>query len=426
MKLTHKLLHGELPTPSEKWRFWVALLVAFFSVNFAIGVVIDALFNHTIMLGPGLVDTGISTFETALQTLNPLLDDKHYLFIALYLPALLCCLVINALVTYRGFTHYEKHRGEPYSLQLFFTLFLLNAVNVGFWLLMLVMFGGLSWLLWSDFSLGGNLVHTMTVFSQSIIDKVPTLVELPYPLPLIVTILLLDLFFYWLHRIGHNQRLSWLVWHRPHHMSPALLHPTTQPVFVAAPLFIFFAIPFQILIGVLAKLFGPEAMIMEALWFRLLIQFFAPWSHNSAFYEWFGKGRIRMFFAHMTGTANYHYMHHSALPGHEAINLAGTMFLFWDKVFGTFVAPHKEKPPVGLTGSPKLHSNPFRLAIAGMWQLAYELKHNKGFGVKMKILFGSTSWNPPVTRDFAICDSAAENTTPQKQYKGINTLQPSS
>ncbi len=401
-------LDAQLPSPPESWRRWVALLVAFFSVNFAFGVAFNALFNHNIMLGPGLVDSGQSNIELAIQTLTPLINEQRFFFLGIFAPGLVLCLLINALVTYRGFVDYEKHRGEPYPLRLFFTLFLLNAVNVLFLILILVICGLLSWLFVQNYDIGGDLVRTMTAFSEGIVAKVPTLIELPYPLPLLVTLLIIDLFFYWFHRLGHTQRLWWLLWHRPHHMSPALTHPTTQPVFVAAPLFLIFAVPFQIIVGVLAKLFGPETMILEALLLRLLTQCFAPWSHNSAFYEWFGKSRLRMFFASLTGTGNYHYMHHSALPGHEAINLAGTLFFFWDRVFGTYVPPSREKPPVGLTGSPPLHSNPVRLALSGMWQLYYELRHNRGFATRWKILFAGTDWNPPVTKDFAIADSPSD------------------
>ena len=108
-----------------------------------------------------------------------------------------------------------------------------------------------------------------------------------------------------------------------------------------------------------------------------------------------------MFLASFNGNGNYHYMHHSALPGHEVINVAGSCFYFWDRVFGTYVEPTKEIPPVGLTGSPELHMNPIRLALSGMTQIAYELKNNKDWRTRLKILVGDSDYFPPVSKDFA-------------------------
>jgi sterol desaturase/sphingolipid hydroxylase (fatty acid hydroxylase superfamily) len=388
-----RLFEEDLPVPDEKWRRWWRFAIAIFAVNFACVVVVDALFNHNIMLGPGLVDTGKSAFEWAFTVIEPLMDQQQWWFLALLLAGGVVVLMVNAMVTYRGFSHYEKNRGEPFPLQVMSTFFLLNAVLVGMMLVMLAFCGLVAWLAGFDFSQGMTIVRGMTEFSHGVVDKVPTLVELPYPLPLIAAILATDFFFYWFHRLGHTNRL---------YMTPVLTHPTTQPVFAAAPLFLLFSVPFQIIVGVLAKIFGPETMIMEALLLRLMTQFYAPYSHNSAYYEWFGKSRWRMFWGHALGTGNYHYMHHSALPGHEAVNLAGTGFFVWDRVFGTYVKPTREKPPVGLTGQPDLHMNPVRLALSGIAQIVYELKHNRGMKTRCKILFGGTDWAPPVTRDYAV------------------------
>ena len=185
-------------------------------------------------------------------------------------------------------------------------------------------------------------------------------------------------------------------------MTPALIHPTTQPVFTAAPLFLLFSVPFQIFTGVLAKIFGPETMIFEALLLRLVANTLGVYSHNSAYYEWFGRSQIRMFLGRLLGVGNFHYMHHSALPGHGAINISGMPYYFWDRVFGTYVEPSKEKPPIGLTGSPTLVMNPLRLALSGIAQLVFEIRHNKQFSVRLKIVCAGTDWNPPITKDYAV------------------------
>lgn len=403
--LINRLWEGELPTPAERWRVWVQLLIALFAIGFVFTTIMDALFNLNIMLGPGLVDSGISTFEQARLVLEPILnrgDLSSAIFLALFLPMVVICLLWNAIVVYRGFTLYPKTRGKAYPLKTFTTFFLLNAVMVLTMYATLLLCGVVAWLWVGSFGAGFDVIYLMTVFSQDIVNRVPTLVELPYPLPLFAAYLTVDFFYYWMHRWGHTRRMWWLLWHRPHHMTNELIIPCTQPVFAAFPLFLLFAIPFQIGIGVLARLFGPETMIMESLMLGVVSSTFAIYAHNSAYYEWFGKQKILMFIAGMFGNGNYHYMHHSALKGHESINLAGFGWYFWDRVFGTYVVPYKEKPPVGLTGSPELHMNPVRLALSGVAQMVYEWKHNQGFATRMKVLFGGSDYVPPVSKDFAV------------------------
>jgi len=399
------LWEGEIPAPSEHWRLHIQLLIALFAVGFVFTAVMDALFNLNIMLGPGLVDKGVSTLDRAWGVLEPILDRgdlSSAIFLSLFLPMVVLCLLWNAIVVYRGFTLYPKTRGKPYPLKTFTTFFLLNAVMVVLMYIALIVVGIIAWLWLGEFATGFEVIHHMTMYSQSVVGRVPTLVQLPYPFPLLCAYLTVDFFYYWLHRWGHTQRLWWLLWHRPHHMTNELIIPCTQPVFAAFPLFLLFAVPFQVGIGVLAKLFGPETMILESLMLGVISTTFAIYAHNSAYYEWFGKQKILMFIAGMFGNGNYHYMHHSALKGHEFINIAGFGWYFWDRVFGTYVKPYKEKPPVGLTGSPELHMNPIRLALSGMMQIVYEWKHNKSFLTRLKILFGGSDYVPPVSKDFAV------------------------
>lgn len=403
-KFLTQLWEGEIATPSERWRIWVTLLIAVFSVGFVLTTIVDALFNVTIMLGPGLVDSGLTPLQWAIRQLQPLFDKgdtTSLVFLAFFLPLALFCLIQNALAVYRGFTLYPQTVGRAYPLREFWTFFLLNAAMVLVLVLMLLLCGVIAWLCFGDFFKGYDIVYEMTMFSNNIVDRVPTLVVLPYPLPLIVTLLLVDFFYYWFHRWGHTQRLWWLLWHRPHHMTTEMIIPCVQPVFAAAPLFLLIAIPYQIGLGVLAKLFGPETMVMEALAFGLIGTIIGIYSHISAYYDSFAKNKIAMAVGHFYGLGNYHYMHHSSLPGHEVINIGGTFFLFWDRVFGTYVKPPEQKPPVGLTGQPELYMNPLRLALSGMTQIGYELKHNKDWRTRLKIIFGGSEYFPPQTKDFA-------------------------
>ena len=64
--------------------------------------------------------------------------------------------------------------------------------------------------------------------------------------------------------------------------------------------------------------------------------------------------------------------------------------------------PPAQRPEVGLSEGAELHGNPVRLAYAGVLQLLYELRHNKDWRTRLKILLGSSDWQPPISKDFAL------------------------
>jgi hypothetical protein len=157
-------------------------------------------------------------------------------------------------------------------------------------------------------------------------------------------------------------------------------------------------------------------MIAEALLVRMVGQIVLIGSHNTALYSTFWRSRILRALSAFFGEGPYHYIHHSALPGHSLINLGGPLFMLWDRVFGTYVSPSETPPPVGLEGSPRLHLNPLRLALAGLAQLGYELRHNRGFVTRLRVLLGGSSFVPAHTRDYVFPQQAA----PERQFLLFN------
>jgi sterol desaturase/sphingolipid hydroxylase (fatty acid hydroxylase superfamily) len=143
-------------------------------------------------------------------------------------------------------------------------------------------------------------------------------------------------------------------------------------------------------------------MIAEALLLRMLGQIPLIGSHNTALYATFWRSRPLRALGAFFGDGPYHYMHHSALPAHSLVNLGGPLFMLWDRVFGTYVSPTEARPPIGLQGSPRLHLNPLRLALAGLLQLGYELRHNRGIVTRLRVLFAGSSFTPPHTKDYAL------------------------
>lgn len=399
-----RLLTAEVPDIPERWRRFVLPFLVVFAAGFALVVTVDAMFHHSIMVGPGFVDEGMNGYELAMQAFADIRQrypQQGQWFIWVFLPLLALAMIQNAVVIVRGYTRFERATGKPYSLRELVVMLGLNGFQVLVFLLLITTAGLLYWLAGGQFSDGWTLVHRITVWCESLLEHVPTLIELPRPLPLVAVILGGELVMYWLHRWSHTRRLPWLLLHRPHHLTENMIIPAVQPVFVAAPLFIVFAIPLQLLTGISTKLFNPDPMIMEALTLRLFTHTLGIYSHCTAYYEqmqhtpWLR--RLSAFF----GVGNYHYVHHSSRKEHGLVNLGNNFWMFWDRVFGTYMEPPDERPPTGLTNNPPLYMNPLRLALAGMLQLGYELASNP-LRLWPRILLGDSYYSPPVSHDFAI------------------------
>lgn len=410
MKLP-RILSTEIPDITEHWRKFVLPLLIIFAAGYALTVTVDAMFHHSIMVGPGFVDEGMNGYQLAVQTFADIQQrypQQGRLFVWVFLPLLVLAMIQNAVVIVRGYTRFEQATGKPYSLRELVLMFALNGFQVLIFLLLLATAGILYWLAGGQFADGWTLVYRITVWCESLLNHVPTLVELPRPLPLVAVILGGEFAMYWLHRWSHSRRLPWLLLHRPHHITENMIIPAVQPVFVAAPLFVVFAIPMQLLTGISTKLFNPDPMIMEALILRLFTHTLGIYSHCTAYYEQMQHNKLLRRLSAFFGVGNYHYVHHSARKEHSLINLGNSFWMFWDRVFGTFVEPPDTRPPTGLTNNPPLYMNPLRLALAGMMQLGYELKCNPP-RLWLKILLGDSYYTPPISHDFALNRQAAFN-----------------
>ena len=215
------------------------------------------------MLGLGLVDEG----GTALTRLESQFAGVSPSWLAVMLPLSAFVLAWNGIMLYRGFS-----LAQSLSRRQVVSFFLLNGLLALMFYVGLAIAGVLSAAAGSGFLFGFALVRHYTQWCSAMLARVPTPVRLPYPLPLVASIALVDLFQYWFHRLGHTWRPFWLLWHRPHHMPSYLTIPTTQPAFAAFPLFPLVSVPFQLGIGVCARLFYSDTMIAEALLVRMIGQ----------------------------------------------------------------------------------------------------------------------------------------------------------
>jgi len=185
----------------------------------------------------------------------------------------------------------------------------------------------------------------------------------------VILLLATDLVWYWYHRLGHEINLLWGA-HIVHHQSEEFNYTVSARIttFQAIARNLFWCIlPFA---G-----FHPD-MVMTILVIHGAYSFF---THTQLI------GKLG-WLENILITPSLHGVHHASNEKYLNKNY-GDLFVFWDKLFGTFT-PEEEKPSYGLTHP--LNSYSF------MWQhfhyymeMAEACKRVKGIKNKLKIIFGS-------------------------------------
>jgi alkylglycerol monooxygenase len=190
----------------------------------------------------------------------------------------------------------------------------------------------------------------------------------------ILLLMAADFVWYWYHRVGHEINFFWGA-HIVHHQSEEFNYTVSARITTIQALIrnVFWCVlPF---IG-----FHPD-MVMVVLVIHGAYSFF---THTQAI------GKIG-WLEHVLITPSLHGIHHSSDEKYLDKNY-GDVFVFWDKMFGTFQT-EEEKPQYGLTHPLQGHSF--------LWQhfhyyleIAEACKRTPGLKNKLRIIFGS-----PATMD---------------------------
>ncbi len=144
--------------------------------------------------------------------------------------------------------------------------------------------------------------------------------------PWLLAFLVADFCYYWYHRAGHQINAFWSI-HGVHHQSErfnvtvALRHPWLSDSYSAL-----FYVPCPLL-GI------PPTHFFVAI---TLISFYALTIHS----HFFNRPSLYVF-----TTPRTHILHHATNPRYIGKNL-GAMFTLWDRLFGTYVEPDAQDPPV--------------------------------------------------------------------------------
>jgi sterol desaturase/sphingolipid hydroxylase (fatty acid hydroxylase superfamily) len=187
----------------------------------------------------------------------------------------------------------------------------------------------------------------------------------------------LDFSGYWTHRIAHQVNFFWNK-HAIHHSSEDfnLACALRQSISSFVNLFTIFLLP-AALFGVPPQVIGVVAPI------HLFAQF---WYHT----QHIGK---MGWLEHIIVTPSHHRVHHAINPEYIDKN-HGQIFIFWDKLFGTFQQELPEAPPVYGITRPANTWNPIKINFQHLWLLLKDAWHAKHWRDKLRIWFMPTGWRP--------------------------------
>ncbi len=196
-------------------------------------------------------------------------------------------------------------------------------------------------------------------------------------LTFLIAFLVLDFAGYWVHRIDHKINFFWNS-HMVHHSSEEfnLACALRQSISTFVKLFSFLLIP--------AALLGVPATVMATV---VPIHLFAQfWYHT----QHIGK---MGFLEKIIVTPSHHRVHHAINKEYLDKNL-GQIFIFWDKLFGTFQEELEDVPPVYGITRPVKTWNPIRINFQHMWLLIKDAWRAKDLKDKFRIWFMPTGWRP--------------------------------
>jgi sterol desaturase/sphingolipid hydroxylase (fatty acid hydroxylase superfamily) len=193
----------------------------------------------------------------------------------------------------------------------------------------------------------------------------------------IVAFLVLDFAGYWVHRIAHEYNFFWNN-HIIHHSSEEfnLACALRQSISVFFRIFAFLLLP-AALLGV------PEIVIAVVAPLHLFAQF------------WYHTQHIKKmgFLEKIIVTPSHHRVHHAINPIYLDKNYS-QIFIFWDKLFGTYQEELPDvKPVYGITRAVQTW-NPIRINFQHIILLLKDAWRTKSWKDKFRIWIMPTGWRP--------------------------------
>lgn len=187
----------------------------------------------------------------------------------------------------------------------------------------------------------------------------------------VLTFLIVDFCYYWVHRFYHEVGIGWAQ-HSVHHSIVSLNilsgHRNYLTILNIGLITAVFLLPAPLGISV-GQMFSIIAIIR---YYQVLV-------HS----EWFPRlwRPLELIFH----TPWHHRLHHSIVDTTHFGNYSG-VFIFYDRIFGTLIEKKDSHHVYGLKDI-KPHNNLFRLHTQVWWQLIQKIKNSNSFFAAFKILF---------------------------------------
>lgn len=198
----------------------------------------------------------------------------------------------------------------------------------------------------------------------------PWRIEVDGSLQWVALVLLVDLGYYWHHRIAHRVRWMWML-HAPHHSVKqlTLLNSLRFSWSEATVGWLFMNVP--------AVLLGFDPRVVPAVY--VLIGAYQYWVHNSV------VGRLGPL-EWVLVTPAHHRVHHSTEAAHLDRNFGGLLVVF-DRLFGTFTDEGRRMPAgYGLSG--RRVETLADVFFAELRALREDLRRARGLRAKLRVAFG--------------------------------------
>ena len=227
-------------------------------------------------------------------------------------------------------------------------------------------------------TLKSGIKFSVAIISYSwLVDHITVYKLEPIWLAVLIAFIVEDFTGYWLHRLNHRVNILWNR-HIIHHSSEEFnlacaLRQSISTTFTFAAIFM---IP-AALLGIPAFIFAILSPI------HLYMQF---WYHTQLINK---MGVLE----YILVTPSHHRVHHAINPEYIDKNYS-QIFIFWDKLFGTFQPELKDVKPVYGTLKPAGTWNPIIINFKHIWQLTKDAWHAENFSDKLKIWFMPTGWRP--------------------------------
>ena len=193
----------------------------------------------------------------------------------------------------------------------------------------------------------------------------------------LIAFIVLDFAGYVVHALDHRVNFFWNS-HIIHHSSEEfnLACALRQSVSVFVRLFIILLLP--------AALFGVPAQVIAVVApLHLFAQF---WYHT----QHIGK---MGFLEKIIVTPSHHRVHHAINKEYIDKNY-GQIFIFWDKIFGTFQEELKDVPAVYGITRPVRTWNPIKINFQHLWLMIKDAWYAKSWNDKLKVFYMPTGWRP--------------------------------